>query len=54
MSARSAAPSLDYSLGSGHDVLAAVFIGVLIEGFYGEPWNRWNDSAVEDIPQADE
>ena len=26
----------------------AVSIGVLIERFYGELWNRWNDSAVED------
>ena len=25
----------------------AVSIGVLIERFYGELWNRWNDSAVE-------
>ena len=26
----------------------AVFIGVLIERFHGELWNRWDDSAVED------
>jgi hypothetical protein len=29
-------------------VQVAVSIGVLIERFYGELWNRWNDSAVED------
>ena len=33
---------------AGHDVQVAVSIGVLIERFYGELWNRWNDSAVED------
>ena len=48
MSARRAAPSLACSLSSGHDVQVAVSIGVLIERFYGELWNRWNDSAVED------
>jgi hypothetical protein len=48
MSARYAAPSLDSSLSSGHDVQVAVSIGVLTERFYGELWNRWNDSAVED------
>ena len=26
----------------------AVSIGILIQRFYGELWNRWNDSAVED------
>jgi predicted ester cyclase len=26
----------------------AIPIGGLIERFYGELWNRWNDSAVED------
>ncbi len=26
----------------------AVAIDVLIERFYGELWNRWDDSAVED------
>jgi hypothetical protein len=29
-------------------VQVAVFIGVLIERFYGELRNRWNDFAVED------
>jgi len=29
-------------------VQVAVCIGVLIERFYGELWNRWDDSAVED------
>jgi hypothetical protein len=29
-------------------VQVAVSIGVLIERLYGELWNRWNDSAVED------
>jgi hypothetical protein len=29
-------------------VQVVVFIGVLIERFYGELWNRWNDSVVED------
>ena len=48
MSAPSAAPLLDYSFSSGHDVQVAVSIGVLVERFYGELWNRWNDSAVED------
>jgi predicted ester cyclase len=47
MSATSAPPSLDYSLRSGHDVQVAVSIGVLIEKFYGELWNRWDDSAVD-------
>ena len=32
----------------GHDVHVAVAIDVLIERFYGELWNRWDDSAVED------
>ena len=49
----SAVPSLDYSLSSGHDVQAAVSIGALIERFYGELWNRWNDSAVEDTLSPD-
>jgi predicted ester cyclase len=48
VSACRAASSLDCSLGSGHDVQVAVSIGVLVERFYGELWNRWNDSAVED------
>jgi hypothetical protein len=48
-SARSAAPSLDYSRSGGHDVEVAVSIGVLIEKFYGEIWNRWDDSAVDAI-----
>jgi hypothetical protein len=30
----------------GHDVQVAVSTGVLIERFYGELWNWWNDSAV--------
>jgi predicted ester cyclase len=29
-------------------VQVAVSIGVLIERFYFELWNRWNDAAVED------
>jgi hypothetical protein len=49
MITRSAAPSLDQSLGRGHDVQVAVSvsIGALIEKFYGELWNQWNDAAVE-------
>ena len=47
MSARSATLQLDSLLSSGHDVQVVVSIGVLIERFYGELWNRWNDSAVE-------
>jgi hypothetical protein len=44
-----AASSLDnYSLGSCQDVQVAVSIGVLIARFYGELWNRWDDSAVEE------
>jgi predicted ester cyclase len=46
--ARSAALSLDWSFGNGHDVRVTVSVSVLIERFYGELWNRWNDSAVED------
>jgi predicted ester cyclase len=29
-------------------VAVSVSIGALIEKFYGEMWNRWNDAAVED------
>jgi predicted ester cyclase len=45
----STAPSLDYSLSSGHDAEVVVSIGVMIEKFYGELWNRWDDSAVDAI-----
>jgi hypothetical protein len=31
-----------------HDVRVAVSISHLVERFYGELWNRWNDPAVED------
>ena len=48
MNARSVAPSLDDSLSKGHDVRVAISIDVLIERFYGDLWNRWDDSAVED------
>jgi predicted ester cyclase len=32
----------------GHDVRMAESISTLVGRFYGELWNRWNDSAVED------
>ena len=41
--------SLDYSLSGGHDVQVAVSIGVMIEKFYRELWNRWDDSAVDAV-----
>lgn len=40
--------SLDWRGLSRHDVRVTVPIGSLIERFYGELWNHWNDAAVED------
>jgi len=31
-----------------HDVRVAVSISNLVERFYGELWNKWNDPAIED------
>jgi hypothetical protein len=34
-------------------VAVSLSIGVLIENLYGEPWNRWNDAAVDDTLSPD-
>ena len=38
---------------SRHDVRVAISIGGLVERFYGELWNQWNDTAVEDTLSPD-
>lgn len=40
--------SLDGRAPGRHDGRVASTIGGLVERFYGELWNRWNDAAVED------
>lgn len=39
---------LDWPVHGRHHVRVAASIGDLVERFYGEMWNSWNDSAVED------
>ena len=39
---------MDVPGGSAHDVQMLTPIGGLIGRFYGELWNKWDDSAVED------
>jgi predicted ester cyclase len=39
---------LDLRAGVFHDGRVATSITALVERFYGELWNRWNDAAVDD------
>jgi hypothetical protein len=45
--------SLDARGLSRHDVRVAISVGSLVERFYGELWNQWNDTVVEDPAGAD-
>jgi predicted ester cyclase len=45
--------SLDWLEAHPHHVCVAESTGNLIERFYGELWNKWNDSAVEDTLSPD-
>lgn len=44
----SGGPWLDSPAVTRHDVRVAVTITDLVERFYSELWNKWNDPAVED------